>query len=187
MPRQRFWRGIVFRVVRHSDVAACSCFIWMRVLKVKVLKETLLTLALTVGVTSLAGCGSAGDQPELGQVTGTITLDGQPLKGIAVVFYPDNGRPARGSTNAEGKYELRYIRDTKGTKIGHNRVEVAPNEEGEDDFPDAQGEEATVKPKAKGGKPQIPARYNSKSELEADVKPGENVFDFKLESAAPAK
>ena len=147
-------------------------------------KESFVTAAMAVVVLSLAGCGSTSDQPELGQVTGTITLDGEPLKGIAVVFYPDSGRPARGKTSPEGKYELTYIRETKGTKVGHNRVEVAPDEEGaeEEESGDGSGEEQVQKPKAKGAKPKIPARYNTKSELEADVKPGENVFDFKLES-----
>ncbi|OAI53284.1 hypothetical protein AYO47_05120 [Planctomyces sp. SCGC AG-212-M04] len=139
-----------------------------------------MAAAMAVFALSLVGCGSNSDQPELGQVTGTITLDGEPLNGIAVVFYPDSGRPARGKTNAEGKYDLTYIRETKGTKVGHNRVEVAPDEEGGED--EAESDEAAAKPKAKGGKPKIPAQYNTKSILEADVKPGENVFDFKLES-----
>lgn len=144
------------------------------------LKATFFTTAMAVVVLNLAGCGSSSDRPELGQVTGTITLDGEPLKGIAVVFFPDNGRPARDTTDSEGKYELTYIRETKGTKVGHNRVEVAPDEEGGED--EGENDEAPAKPAAKSKKPKIPARYNTKSELEADVKPGVNVFDFKLES-----
>ncbi len=130
------------------------------------------------------GCGGPGDQPELGEVTGTVTLDDKPLSGIAVVFQPESGRPARGMTNAEGKYELIYIRQTKGAKVGPNRVEIAPNEEGESEESDGnEGESspAGAKP-AKPGKPKIPARYNTRSELKADVKPGKNTFDFKLES-----
>lgn len=134
---------------------------------------------------SLAGCGGPSDQPELGQVKGTVTLDGKPLGDTEVVFYPDSGRPARGRTDAEGKYELTYIRETPGTKVGHNRVEIAPSEEGGDVEAEVaaatQGETPAAKA-GKPGKPVIPERYNSKSELEADVKPGENTFDFKLES-----
>ena len=146
----------------------------------RLVNESFVTAAMAVALLSMAGCGSSSDQPDLGQVIGTITLDGEPLKGIAVVFFPDNGRPARGKTSAEGKYDLTYIRETKGTKVGHNRVEVAPDEEGGED--EGENDEAASKPKAKGGKPKIPAQYNTKSILEADVKPGENVFDFKLES-----
>lgn len=129
------------------------------------------------------GCSSS-DQPELGQVTGTITLDGKPLPGVAVVFQPENGRPARGVTNAEGKYELVYIRQTKGTKVGPNRVEVAPSEEGEESEGEevGEGESQTATKKSKSTKMSVPARYNTKSELKVDVKSGSNTFDFQLES-----
>ena len=130
-----------------------------------------------------SGCGGPSDQPDLGQVTGIVTLDGKPLSGIAVVFQPDNGRPARGMTDTEGKYELTYIRTTKGAKVGPNRVEIAPSEDGEAEESEASDEESKSSPKqSASGKPKIPARYNVKSELKADVKLGNNTFDFKLES-----
>ena len=145
-----------------------------------------LTVSLWVVSLSLCGCGSGSDQPELGEVTGTITMDGTPLVATVVVFSPDNGRPARGKTNAEGKYELTYIGETRGAKIGHHRVEIAPNEEGEDEseIENANAGESTATPisPVKPGKVSVPTRYNTNSILEADVKAGENVFDFKLES-----
>src|SRR5687768_14624278 len=131
-----------------------------------------LLLAMSVSFLSLPGCGSS-DQPELGQVKGTVTLNGLPLAGVEVVFYPDSGRPARGRTDFEGKYELRYIRETMGTKVGHNRVEIAPDEEGgdvEEAAAATEGEAPAAETPAKSGKPVVPARYNTKSELEADVK-----------------
>ena len=129
------------------------------------------------------GCGGRSDQPELGQVVGTITLDGKPLSGIAVVFQPDSGRPARGTTDAEGKYELTYIRQTKGTKVGPNRVEIAPSEDGEaEELENVDDEGEPVINQSKSAKPMIPARYNVQSELKADVKAGKNTFDFKLKS-----
>lgn len=152
-------------------------------------KNGLLAVALSILCLNLSGCGGASDQPDLGRVTGTITLDGKPLHGMAVVFYPDNGRPARGRTDLNGKYELTYIRRTRGTKVGHNRVEIATSEEGEEDIeePGDGGEDtgAAQKPPERE-KITIPARYNTTSELNADVKPGENVFDFQLESQPSA-
>lgn len=140
-------------------------------------------LVVAISMLFQPGCGGSSDQPELGQVTGTITLDGQPLRGIDVVFQPDSGRPARGRTDADGKYELTYIRQTKGTKVGPNRVEIAPSEDGEIEESENSGEEnkPAAKP-SKSGKPKIPARYNVKSELERDVKAGKNTFDFELKS-----
>ncbi|HBJ37562.1 MAG TPA: hypothetical protein DDZ51_22965 [Planctomycetaceae bacterium] len=129
------------------------------------------------------GCTNS-DQPEIGQVRGTIVLDGKPLAGVAVVFQPDKGRPARGMTDAEGKYELTYIRNTKGSKVGPNRVEIAPSEEGEESVEVETGDEnaqPTVRT-AKPGRPVVPPRYNVQSELKVDVMPGENTFDFQLDS-----
>lgn len=139
-------------------------------------------LALSLFCLCQLGCGSNGDQPELGTVNGTVTLDGQPLVGVAVVFQPDNGRPSRGMTDAEGKYELTYIRQTKGAKVGPHRVEVAPNEEGgveETESNAGEGPAAGTKPSSK---PSVPARYNSKSELKVEVKSGANKIDFELKS-----
>lgn len=149
----------------------------------KTVQRALLTVALSTFVLNLCGCGTPSDRPELGEVTGTITMDGEPLSEIVVVFNPDNGRPARGKTDMDGMYELTYIGKTKGCKVGHNRVEIAPSEEGEEDSEDSSDTEnvgAAKRPLR--GRVQVPARYNSKSELEVDVEPGKNVFDFKLES-----
>ena len=142
-----------------------------------------LLVVLGISILFQPGCGSPSDQPALGQVTGTITLDGKPLSGTAVVFQPESGRPARGTTDAEGKYELTYIRQTKGAKVGVNRVEIAPSEDGEAEESETPDDESSPAPKqAKSKKPKIPARYNVKSELKADVKAGKNTFDFNLES-----
>jgi hypothetical protein len=146
---------------------------------------------LSVLSLSLWGC-SGSDRPVLGEVTGTVTLDGGPLSGVDVVFSPDKGRPARGRTDENGKYTLTYIGKTLGSKVGHNRVEIAPNEEeGENTYensigvPDGEkGDVVQVSPEPRIG--TVPARYNTNSELKADVKPGQNVFDFKLESKPPA-
>lgn len=59
------------------------------------MKERLLfmpALLLSLGIST--GCGSgASDMPELGSVHGKVTLDGQLLSGVNVIFNPVNGRP----------------------------------------------------------------------------------------------
>jgi hypothetical protein len=150
-------------------------------------------IALAALMTGIIGCGGGTDQPELGLVSGTVTLDGSPLSDTAVTFVPDDGRPAMGQTDSEGRYELTYIRDTLGCKVGHCRVQIGNTEESgeelEEDSEDEQAEEGdefvqkpTKQKPAKQKTGQIPSRYNTKSELEADVQPGENTFDFKLTS-----
>ncbi|MCG6157522.1 hypothetical protein [Rubinisphaera margarita] len=127
----------------------------------------------------LCGCGGSGDQPELGLVSGTVRFEGTPLPGAVVTFMPEAGRPASGVTDMRGVYELTYIRDTKGCKIGPARVSIAANAEGGDEMElegdDVDQSQHTIN--ADG----IPARYNDETELTADVKPGENTFDFDLE------
>jgi hypothetical protein len=109
-----------------------------------------------------AGC-SQGDQPELGRVHGHVTLDGKPLAGVVVSFQPINGgRQSSGETDDQGSYELIYIRDIQGAKVGKHRVAV--------------GSSDLVTPPKK----RLPARYNAKTTLEAEVQPGDNQCDFAL-------
>ncbi|QDT89611.1 carboxypeptidase regulatory-like domain-containing protein [Gimesia algae] len=137
-----------------------------------ILMITLLSLSL-----SLTGCGGgAGDQPTLGLVKGTVTMDGSPLAGVAVTFSPDSGRPATGKTDVAGNYELIYIRNTPGCKLGHNTVMISNS--GEEDEMEMEGDDAVMPNSTEEN--EIPAKYNSKTTLEADVQPGENTFNFDL-------
>lgn len=114
-----------------------------------------------IGMTFM-GCGN-GDRPPLGNVSGTVTMDGEPLVGVIVTFKPTNGRPAVGVTDATGKYQLEYSRGVKGTKVGSNTVGFSW-------------------PIGVAGSHEIPARYSGKSDLEQEVESGCNSFDFDLES-----
>lgn len=149
-------------------------------------------VALAVVLTVASGCGDS-DQPELGLVSGTVTLDGAPLNNVAITFVPDDGRPAMGKTDFDGTYQLTYIRDTLGCKLGHNRVQIGNTDETEMEMSleeelglELEGDELDQEPTKQGSSKsapgRIPARYNTKSELEANVQPGENTFDFNLSS-----
>ena len=140
----------------------------------KILLITSVTLCLT-----LSGCGGAeNDQPDLGLVKGIVSLDGKPLTGASISFLPDAGRTASARTDANGYYELTYIRDTPGCKLGHNKVIITTLMENAEDDSALEGDDANTK--VKPVKETLPAKYNTKTELEAIVKPGENNFDFKL-------
>jgi hypothetical protein len=116
---------------------------------------------------SVPGCGDSN----LGRVTGTVTMDGKPLADAFVVFKPLTGaRLAAAKTDKLGKYELVITRTSKGARIGQHVVEISTYDE-------LMGEDATeVTPET------VPARYNTKSELTANVKAGDNVINFALES-----
>ena len=124
--------------------------------------------AAVVCLLLLSGCRH-GDRPPLGMVSGTVTLDGKPLADARVIFEPaEGGRASTGSTDAEGKYELIYIRKDKGAKLGPHLVRISVTN------PDAANVEL------------LPARYNAQTTLRADVKPGSNEINFTLTSGRVA-
>jgi len=124
-------------------------------------------LALLFVVSAMAlgclGCSSKGDRPELGRVQGTVTLDGKPLVGVTVGFFPQSGRPATATTDTAGKYDLIYTYGVNGAKLGPHTVS----------FTWPEGEKGTA---------PIPPKYGEKSQLKVEVKPGKNTFDFDLKS-----
>lgn len=63
------------------------------------MQSTMLSfLTVSIALLSLiAGCGR-GDLPPLGTVSGTVTLDGEPLPGVIISFKPDEGRVAAATT-----------------------------------------------------------------------------------------
>lgn len=72
-----------------------------------------------------AGCGgSSAETP----VSGTVTLDGDPLAGAAVVFRPTGGTPGNGGTGVtgpDGKYTLVGPQGQKGLPNGSYKVTVS--------------------------------------------------------------
>lgn len=116
---------------------------------------------LVLSVVGLSGCGGA-DTPPLGRVSGKVTMGGQPLVGVIVLFKPDDGRAATGTTDDQGHYEMEYTYKVRGAKVGPSTVMF--------EWPLG----------AKDPKPLDP-KYTIKSELKRDVKAGSNTFDFDLE------
>lgn len=146
-----------------------------------------LTFLRTAGICCLlsifVGCSdSADDQPDLGLVTGTITLDGQPVDAAIVTFRPQKGRPSSGTTDAAGKYELFYIRDTTGAAIGTHQVSISKMiDKGINQS--KSGAKPTPEDLQSGNQQEtIAKKYNTNSTLTADVKQGTNEVDFKLTS-----
>ncbi len=142
-------------------------------------RNLFLMLSMIALCASFSGCGgSDGDQPDLGLVKGVVTFEGQPLSGASVTFMPVSGRPAMAKTDDAGYYELIYIRNTPGCKTGLNKVVITSVSEEEDEM-EAEGDDALVTD-AGPAKEKVPAKYNAETELEVDVQPGENAFDFDL-------
>lgn len=127
-------------------------------------------LLLLVASTLFIGCAK-GDRPDLARVKGTVKVDGQPTPRLLVTFGPISGRPSTAVTNDKGEYTLEYMYQVPGAKVGQHVVSITTYFE--DD----------ASPEALKNKEKIPAKYNSKSELKEEVKPGQNVIDFDLKTS----
>ena len=122
-----------------------------------------LILTALFSLPMLVGCGH-GDRPEIGYVSGKVTLDGEPLGKAVVFFRPQSGgRTSVANTKDDGTYELVYIGTTMGAKVGKHDVRITTG----GDAVDANGK-SYYQPE------MLPAKYNDKTELTADVAPGTN-------------
>lgn len=74
-----------------------------------------------IGLLFVAGCTDS--DPNLAPATGMIRYRGQPIADAKVTFQPENGVPAIGQTDTDGKFELK-TRGQKGVAIGPTKVAV---------------------------------------------------------------
>lgn len=110
--------------------------------------------------------------PEIGYVSGVVTLDGNPLPGATVYFMPvepkyPNGkkgtaRTSVGITDQQGRYTLLYIDKIQGVATGNCLVWL-----------DLMGPD---------GKQVIPPNYLQAAMQMREVKPGRQTIDFNLQS-----
>lgn len=118
------------------------------------------------------GCGGDGRS----KVSGSIKYQGQPLKAGVISFIEEGAMAAAGgSAITDGKYE---IPGEAGLKPGKYSVSISA--------PDNKSKAAAAEamPGMSGPPPKetLPAKYNAKTELKAEIKAGgKNVFDFDLQ------
>lgn len=136
-----------------------------------------LSFVVIFAVSFLVGCGAKDGYAELGlvEVTGTVTLDGKPLPQAKVVFETEDKRLATGMTDAAGHYALMYDSETRGCLPGPKTVRITTGTADVEGGGAAEGSNV--------GKQMLPARFNSKSELTADVSTANKTIDFKLTTA----
>lgn len=136
-------------------------------------------LSLSIGFLAAVlatGCGDRPDLPPMAKVSGTVTLDGQPLSYGMVQFVPDSsqgteGPPGVGRIDKKGCFTITTA-GVKGAVVGHHRIRV----KSEEPF----NEEALSR-----GQTLLPEHYNDHktSELTTEVKADEkNEVDLKLNS-----
>ena len=90
---------------------------------------------------------------------------GSNLEKAGIRFTPlDGGRHSHAATDEEGHYELKYLRDVMGAKVGQHKVRISTANESEKKVE------------------LVPPRYNASSTLERAVQAGDNEIDFELSS-----
>jgi hypothetical protein len=152
--------------------------------------------ACFLGLALAAGSGGCGDSqiPHFDlpreALSGTVTIDGQPLPEGMIGFTPilektppgsatdvGEGKPTMAASATEirdGKYE---IPSDKGLVPGNYKVSISSN------FDPAKKDPATGKP-IRASRDVIPKRFGSETELTAQVKKAEpNIFNFEVSMA----
>lgn len=127
-------------------------------------------IGIVLGGVALVGCGGS---EKTASVSGTVTLNGVPLAGAIVRFQRPGGSPSAGVTDASGRYVLTYTRSVRGAEVGSHRVSISTRSPGD---PDADPPRPPVAE-------QVPAHYNSATQLTAEVNSRANQFDFTLEAS----
>jgi hypothetical protein len=135
-------------------------------------------LATAFGLMVVTGCG-----PSHGTVTGTVTLNGQPVTDGQVSFLALDGTIVTSMIDANGKYRIPEF------PVGPARVTVYPAQDmaALGDTIKNQGKEKSKGPPKLTAPPptknDIPPRYSDPqtSSLTVDVRRGEMTFDIPLE------
>ncbi|NLX96157.1 MAG: carboxypeptidase regulatory-like domain-containing protein [Rhodopirellula sp.] len=128
----------------------------------------------------LIGCGgSGGDLPPLQPVSGTVILDGQPLKGAAVEFVPigtTSGTGASASTGPDGKFALK-CQGRDGAPAGEYRVVIS-----KEVMPDGSDPPPDVMPAESGAQQMLPPEYSDyeQTTIKKTVAEGGGTIDIEL-------
>lgn len=123
-------------------------------------------LLVTCVMFVLVGCDSG---PPLGEVSGTITYEGEPIEKATITFSHANGRSAFARTDANGFYELTFSDGREGALLGENLIAIETARAGTD----AEGNFVEY-PET------LPKKYHADSDITRDIKAGKQVFDFAL-------
>src|SRR5262249_26078156 len=118
---------------------------------------------------AISGCNRGSGA----SVSGTVTLGGNPLDEATITFVPTAGgqRQAAWGPVTGGKYA---IDSASGLGTGQFRVEISAVRTSSDK---ANPNEPTLMT----AKDIVPAKYNSMSELTAEITPGKNIANFELQ------
>lgn len=135
----------------------------------------------------MVGCDSGHQTTvERVSVSGTVTLDGQPLEAGAIVFHCAGQAPDGVAITAFGFIENGSfdIDADDGPAVGSARVEFRPKPLQREALEEAVDQAAMSRTRRTRQTTivEIPAQYGEDSELQVELAPGKNRQDFHLDS-----
>src|ERR1044071_5554060 len=98
----------------------------MTVARLKVNRQRSMSKWIYLGTGLLAlvsGLGCSDGRPVRVPISGTVTIDGEPVTRGSIKFVPDNGRPSSGQINADGRFTLTCYDGNDGALPGKHRVQ----------------------------------------------------------------
>jgi hypothetical protein len=140
----------------------------------KSVRNQVLVRPVLLALVACAGCGDQADEFPREAVSGTVTFEDKPLASGMILFLPATGR---GDTQAGGPITNGSFNIARagGPVPGTYTVVITAAAEASSAPPAAPGKELALP------KEFVPAKYNTRSKLTAEVKQGaENRFAFAL-------
>jgi hypothetical protein len=127
------------------------------------------TLCVVLCAVMLAGCAK---KPDRGTVTGSVTLDGQPLPSGVIHFVPADGKTATAdSMITDGKFSASVPPGDKKVSISAPKVTGKKRMFDKPDSPEVDVVQEL-----------LPAKYNVQTQLTLTVNAGSQEKDFPLSS-----
>jgi hypothetical protein len=144
-----------------------------------------VALALTAGCNN--GPRSHYETLNLVDVSGRVTIDGQPLANAVITFdNPTDGTFSYGATDLDGRYTLQLDSEKSGVTPGEKIVRISTTRRILGLNTDSSGEGATEGDDPDGPKKrrheEVPEAYNRESNLRVSVEPGNAQHNFDLKS-----
>lgn len=160
---------------------------------------TWLALLTSMFLVSWVGCSdtSQPDYSKLGlvEISGTVTMDDQPLANVAVFFHDrENRRYSFGVTDNDGRYTLMFDSRKSGVLPGEKEIEITSTKNPMASLSDASevsnSEETELESKAdreaeettESRQEMVPAKYNKATTLKYTVTESNQSVDFSLSS-----
>ncbi|QDT75508.1 hypothetical protein [Lacipirellula limnantheis] len=126
--------------------------------------------SLVIAASFALGC--SGQDPNRGQITGLVEVDGQPAAKGAIAFTPvDGNSPASGGDIVDGRYTVNAFTGPSKVAI---RVPKVVGQRKLYDTPDSPIQSVMEE--------SLPPQFNDETTLTYDVKPGPNEQNFSLKT-----